>query len=75
MRKDALSERDFAIFKLLDFGDFIGVRGNLFRTKTNELTICASSLTFLVKCLRPAAREVARPERRRDRATASAIST
>src|SRR3954468_12055853 len=53
VRKDSLSERDFAVFKLLDFGDFIGVRGKLFRTKTNELTIFASGLQFLVKCFVP----------------------
>src|SRR4051794_36718372 len=53
VRKDALSERDFGIFKLLDFGDFIGVSGKLFRTKTNELTIFASALEFLVKCFIP----------------------
>ncbi len=53
VRKDGLSERDFAIFKLLDFGDFIGVKGHLFRTKTNELTIHASSLEFLAKCFLP----------------------
>ncbi len=50
IRKDSLSERDFSIFKLLDFGDFVGVSGHLFRTKTNELTIWASSLEFLAKC-------------------------
>ncbi|MBA2602475.1 MAG: lysine--tRNA ligase [Acidobacteria bacterium] len=53
IRKDALSERDFAIFRLLDFGDFVGVDGRLFRTKTNELTIWASSLEFLAKCFLP----------------------
>src|SRR3954471_5410491 len=53
VRKDALSERDFAAFKLLDFGDFVGVEGHLFRTKTNELTIWASSLEFLAKCFIP----------------------
>jgi lysyl-tRNA synthetase class 2 len=53
LRQDSLSERDFAIYKLLDFGDFIGVAGHLFRTKTNELTIHASSLTFLAKCFLP----------------------
>ena len=42
IRQDSLPERDFSIYKLLDFGDFIGVEGNLFRTKTNELTIKAS---------------------------------
>ena len=53
VRKDALPARDFAIVTLLDFGDFIGVHGKLFRTRTNELTIFASSLEFLVKCFVP----------------------
>jgi lysyl-tRNA synthetase class 2 len=53
VRKDALSERDFAAFKLLDFGDFVGVQGHLFRTKTNELTIWAARLEFLAKCFIP----------------------
>ena len=53
LRKDSLSERDFSIFKLLDFGDFVGVEGRLFRTKTNELTIWASRLEFLAKCFLP----------------------
>src|SRR6266508_1792468 len=55
IRKDALSERDFAVFKLLDLGDFVGVSGHLFRTKTNELTIWASKLEFLAKCFIPLA--------------------
>jgi lysyl-tRNA synthetase class 2 len=53
IRKDSLPERDFATFGLLDFGDFVGVEGRLFRTKTNELTIWASSLEFLAKCFLP----------------------
>jgi lysyl-tRNA synthetase class 2 len=53
IRKDALSERDFSIYKLLDFGDFVGVEGRVFRTKTNELTIWASALEFLAKCFLP----------------------
>ncbi|HXG54809.1 MAG TPA: lysine--tRNA ligase [Vicinamibacterales bacterium] len=53
IRQDALSPRDFQIYKLLDFGDFIGVDGRLFRTRTNELTIHASSLEFLAKCFLP----------------------
>jgi lysyl-tRNA synthetase class 2 len=53
IRKDAVSDRDFAIFKLLDFGDFIGVHGHLFRTKTNELTIWATRIEFLAKCFIP----------------------
>ena len=53
IRQDALSERDFQIFKLLDLGDWVGVEGRLFRTKTKEFTIWASSLEFLAKCLLP----------------------
>ncbi len=53
VRKDSVSERDFAMYALLDLGDFIGVEGYLFRTKTNELTIHASRLDFLVKCFVP----------------------
>ena len=53
IRQDSLPEKEFAAFKLLDFGDYVGVEGKLFRTKTNELTIFASSLQFLVKCFEP----------------------
>ncbi|MEP7308139.1 MAG: lysine--tRNA ligase [Acidobacteriota bacterium] len=53
IRQDALPELDFQIFKRLDFGDWVGVEGHLFRTKTNELTIWASRLHFLAKCLLP----------------------
>jgi lysyl-tRNA synthetase class 2 len=53
IRQDSLPERDFKIFRLLDFGDFVGVEGNLFRTKTNELTIRATKLEFLAKCFLP----------------------
>jgi lysyl-tRNA synthetase, class II len=53
IRQDALSPRDFQIYKLLDFGDFVGVAGRLFRTRTNELTIHASQLEFLAKCFIP----------------------
>jgi lysyl-tRNA synthetase, class II len=53
IRQDSLPGRDFDVFKLLDFGDFVGVDGKLFRTKTNELTIWASSLVFLAKCFIP----------------------
>src|SRR3954449_4601258 len=53
IRQDALPELDFRIYKLLDFGDWVGVEGRLFRTKTNELTVWASRLHFLSKCLAP----------------------
>jgi lysyl-tRNA synthetase class 2 len=53
IRQDSLPPLDFQIFTLLDFGDWIGVEGRLFRTRTNELTIWASRLHFLSKCLLP----------------------
>jgi lysyl-tRNA synthetase class 2 len=53
VREDALGTEDFKIYKLLDLGDHIGVEGRVFRTKTNELTIWASSITLLAKCLLP----------------------
>ena len=53
IRQDSVPERAFQIFKLLDFGDWVGVQGRLFRTKTNELTVWVSDLTFLSKCLLP----------------------
>jgi lysyl-tRNA synthetase, class II len=53
IRQDSLPELDFKLYKLLDFGDWVGVEGRLFRTKTNELTIWASRLHFLSKCLAP----------------------
>jgi len=53
LRQDSLPERDFQIFKLLDFGDWVGVSGRLFRTRTQEFTIHASSVHFLAKCLLP----------------------
>jgi lysyl-tRNA synthetase, class II len=53
IRQDSVPALDFNIYKLLDFGDWVGVEGRLFRTKTNELTIWASRLHFLSKCLLP----------------------
>jgi len=53
IRQDAMPELDFRVFKLLDFGDWVGVEGRLFRTKTNELTIWASRIHFLAKCMLP----------------------
>ena len=53
IKQDALPARDFQVFKLLDWGDWVGVEGRLFRTRTKELTIWASKLEFLAKCLLP----------------------
>ena len=51
VKKDAVGERDFALFKLVDIGDIIGVEGYLFRTRTGELSIHAEKLEFLSKTL------------------------
>jgi lysyl-tRNA synthetase class 2 len=53
VRQDAVGEKGFQLFKLLDLGDIIGVYGYLFRTKTGELTIHVEDLTFLSKALLP----------------------
>ena len=51
VKKDAVGERDFQLFKMLDIGDIIGVEGYLFRTRTGELSIHADRLEFLSKTL------------------------
>ena len=53
IRKDKVDEEKFKTFKLMDVGDFVGVEGTLFRTRTDELTILANDLTLLSKALRP----------------------
>ncbi|HEX6825676.1 MAG TPA: amino acid--tRNA ligase-related protein, partial [Nitrospiraceae bacterium] len=53
LKKDHLSEQGYRIAELLDLGDWIGVTGILFRTKTNEFTVDVGQLTFLSKALRP----------------------
>jgi lysyl-tRNA synthetase, class II len=53
VRQDAVSEHDYAVFKLLDLGDWVGVDGYLFRTRTNEFSVHVTKLTFLSKCLLP----------------------
>src|SRR5215510_161742 len=52
-KMDQLPERDFQLYKLLDIGDFIGVEGTLFRTRTGELTVLATELVFLAKSFLP----------------------
>jgi lysyl-tRNA synthetase class 2 len=51
VRKDAVGDAAFELYKLLDLGDHIGVTGYLFRTRTNELTIHVETITFLAKAL------------------------
>jgi len=51
VRLDAVGEQGFALYKLLDLGDHIGVSGYLFRTRTGELTVHVERLTFLCKAM------------------------
>ena len=51
-RAEQLGE-EYALFTDLDIGDFIGVTGEMFRTRTGELTVAVKSFTFLAKALRP----------------------
>ncbi len=53
IQKDMVGEPAFQLFKTFDIGDFIGLEGKIFRTKTRELTIQAQSFRLLVKSLRP----------------------
>ena len=53
VRQDSVPARDFAVMRLLDFGDHVGVEGRLFRTRTNELSIWAAQVAFLAKCFLP----------------------
>ena len=52
IKKALLSENDFEVYTLSEVGDFIGVQGTLFRTKTGELTIRAFQYRLLTKALR-----------------------
>jgi lysyl-tRNA synthetase, class II len=53
VKKDAVGDKGFELYKLFDLGDHIGVSGYLFRTRTNELTIHVDDITFLSKDLLP----------------------
>jgi len=53
VKKDAVGDSGFELYKLLDLGDHIGVKGYLFRTRTGELSVHVEELTFLAKDLLP----------------------
>ena len=53
VRKDAVSEQEFADFRKYDIGDIIGVSGFVFKTKTEEISVHVESVTLLSKSLRP----------------------
>ncbi len=51
--KDVLGDKEFEFLKKLDIGDFIGVKGELFKTRTGEITVKLKDLNLLAKSLRP----------------------
>ena len=53
VKKDAVGEKGFELYRLLDLGDHIGASGYLFRTRTGELTVHVGEITFLSKDLLP----------------------
>lgn len=53
IRKDVVGEDMYALFKLADIGDIVGVDGDVMRTQTGEITIKCTKYTHLVKALRP----------------------
>jgi lysyl-tRNA synthetase class 2 len=53
VRRDRVGEEAFSLFKKADIGDFVGVTGTVFRTKTHELTIDAEGIRLLTKSMRP----------------------
>ena len=53
IKLDVVGEHDYAVFKLADIGDIVGVRGTIMKTRTGELTIRVDQYTHLVKALKP----------------------
>ena len=53
LRKNEIGEQSFELFKILDIGDVVGVSGEVFKTRTGEISVFAKSLELLAKSLRP----------------------
>lgn len=53
VRKDAIGEEAYEIFKSTDLGDIVGITGVMFKTKVGELSVKATKFTLLTKSLRP----------------------
>ena len=53
IRKDRLGDGAYRLFKQLDIGDFVGLKGGLFQTRTGEWTLLAKELDLLCKATRP----------------------
>jgi lysyl-tRNA synthetase class 2 len=53
VRKDRIGAEAYQLFKQLDIGDFVGIKGGLFQTRTGEWTLLARELNLLCKASRP----------------------
>jgi lysyl-tRNA synthetase class 2 len=53
VRKDRIGDDAYGLFKQLDIGDFVGIKGSLFQTRTGEWTLLATELNLLCKATRP----------------------
>lgn len=53
VKRDVVGKDEYHLFKKMDIGDFVGVKGAIFRTNTGELTLLAQEVKILSKSLRP----------------------
>lgn len=53
IRKDKVGDEGYQLFKLMDIGDHIGIKGSFFKTRTGELTVLVTGLSLLTKSVRP----------------------
>ena len=53
IKRDSVGEKIYECFKLMDIGDFVGINGFVFKTKTGEISVHAEKFTVLSKSIRP----------------------
>ena len=53
VRKDRVGDETYALFKQFDIGDFVGLKGSMFQTRTGEWTLLADELTLVCKAMKP----------------------
>jgi len=53
VRRDRVGEEQYTLYRLLDIGDFVGVEGRAFRTRTGEMTVMVEAVMVLTKSVRP----------------------
>lgn len=53
IRKDKVGDEGYKLFKLMDIGDYVGITGSFFKTRTDELSIMSTEIKLLTKSMRP----------------------